>query len=386
MFKSLPDHFQTHRMSENTLFSSFLLGTITLKNRIVMAPMTRSRATHNLPNAIMAAYYGQRASAGLIITEGVAPSPNGLGYARIPGIYNAAQIEGWKKTTQAVHDAGGRIFVQLLHCGRIAHARNLPQGGRVLAPSAIAAAGHMWTDAGGMQDLPIPEAMSAADLTQTKSEFVQAAKNAVAAGFDGVELHGANGYLLEQFLSPFSNLRRDAYGGRVENRARFVLETVEAVAQAIGQQKTGIRFSPYGVASDMKPYPEIDQMYLHLASELNTLGIAYVHLVDHSSMGAPAVPVSLKRAIREKFANALILAGGYDKQKAESDLQAHHADLIAFGKPFINNPDLAIRLKHDWPLSDKLDKTTFYAGGEKGYTDYPTHQQLTEGVHYLTHS
>ncbi len=372
-------------MSEYTLFSSFPLGAITLKNRIVMAPMTRSRATHNLPNALMASYYGQRAAAGLIITEGVAPSPNGLGYARIPGIFNEPQVQGWKKTTQAVHDAGGRIFVQLLHCGRIGHARNLPEGGRILAPSAVKAAGHVWTDAGGMQDLPVPEAMSAADLISTKQEFAQAARLAMAAGFDGVELHGANGYLLEQFLSPYSNLRTDDYGGGVENRARFVLETVEAVAHAIGREKTGIRFSPYGVASDMKPYAEIDHMYLYLASALNTLGIAYLHLVDHSSMGAPEVPAFLKRAIRKTFGQALILAGGYNKQKAEADLVDHHADLIAFGKPFINNPDLVLRLQHDWPLSDQLDKDTFYAGGEKGYTDYPAHHQVSGQVASVVH-
>jgi N-ethylmaleimide reductase len=360
--------------SNKKLFSPFEMGDYTLKNRIVMAPMTRSRAQDNLPNDLMASYYAQRASAGLIITEGVSPSPNGLGYARIPGLFNQAQANGWSKTTQSVHQAGSVIFVQLMHAGRIAHQLNLPAEAVVLGPSAVKAEGQMWTDQAGMQDLPVPQEMTTRDISQTKEEFVKAAKLAVSAGFDGVELHGANGYLLEQFLSPHSNTRSDEYGGGFQNRARFVLEVVQAVAGAIGKEKTGIRISPFGVASDMKPYKEIPEMYEYLARELGRARIAYIHLVDHSSMGAPEVPASFKQRIRDIFPNALILAGGYSSEKAESDLNQNKADLIAFGKPFINNPDLPLRFENGWRLSEELDRTTLYSVGEKGYTDYPAFQ------------
>ncbi len=362
-------------MSTNKLFSHYQLGKIELKNRIVMSPMTRSRAIENIPNEVIAAYYAQRADAGLIITEGTSPSPNGLGYARIPGLFNSQQIEGWKKVTNAVHAKGGRIFVQLMHTGRIGHEKNLPQGARVLAPSAVKAAGQMWTDSNGMQDLPVPHAMTYQEIQLAKKEFVQASQNAVEAGFDGVELHGANGYLIEQFFSPFANLRTDEYGGSIENRTKFAIEIAREISNAIGKEKVGIRVSPYGVASDMKPYPEIDDTYAYLAKELGKIGIVYMHVVDHSSMGAPKVPLSIKHTIREQFGGTIILAGGYDKQKAESDLQHGNADLIGFGKPFINNPDFVLRLENDLPLSTNLDTSTFYSVGEKGYLDYPVYEQ-----------
>ena len=336
-----------------------------------MSPMTRSRAIGNLPNALMADYYAQRAGAGLIITEGVSPSPNGLGYARIPGIYSKEQTENWKQVTDAVHAAGGRIFVQFMHTGRVTHTSNLPKGAKVLAPSAVRATGQMWTDANGMQDLPVPEEMTAEELQTAKNEFVQAAKNAIAAGFDGVELHGANGYLLEQFLSPTSNQRIDEYGGSVQNRARFVIETAEAVSKAIGKEKLGIRLSPYGAFNDMPAYAEIHETYAYLAKELGKLGIVYIHIVDHSSMGAPVVPFEIKQTIRENFGGTIILAGGYTEETAEADLQKNIGDLVGFGKPFINNPDLPKRLKHNLPLSAEIDFNTFYTAGEKGYTDYP---------------
>jgi N-ethylmaleimide reductase len=357
-------------MRNYILFSPYKLAGIELRNHMVMSPMTRSRATGNIPNDLIAKYYEQRSGAGLIITEGTSPSPNGLGYARIPGIFNDAQVAGWRKATSAVHSKNGKIFIQLMHSGRIGHALNLPDGAHILAPSAVKASGQMWTDSAGMQDFPTPKAMAPEELQQTKNEYVLAAKNAVLAGFDGVELHGANGYLLEQFLSPVSNIRSDSYGGNIENRCRFVLEVTEAVAKAIGKDKTGIRLSPYGVASDMPHYPEIDLTYEYLAEQLNKTGIAYIHLVDHSSMGAPKVPKSIKTSIREKFKNTLILAGGYTKDRAEEDLQNGLADLITFGRPFINNPDLVERLKNDWSLSDNLDTKTFYTSDEKGYTDY----------------
>ncbi|HLK27009.1 MAG TPA: alkene reductase [Puia sp.] len=364
-------------MSANKLFSSYKLGKIELKNRIVMSPMTRSRAIGNIPNDLIAQYYAQRASAGLIITEGTSPSPNGLGYARIPGIFSKHQVEGWKKVTSAVHEKGGKIFVQLMHTGRIGHEKNLPAGAKILAPSAVKAAGQIWTDAAGMQEHPTPQAKTAEELQHAKKEFVHAAKNAIEAGFDGIELHGANGYLLEQFLSPHSNVRTDEYGGSVENRTRFAIELAREISEAIGKEKVGIRLSPYGAASDMKPYPEVDETYSYLAKELGKIGIAYIHVVDHSALGAPHVPSSIKHSIREQFGGTIILAGGYNKEKAEADLQNGNGDLIGFGRPFINNPDFVTRLKNNLPLSTNLDTTTFYAGGEKGYVDYPVYEQET---------
>ncbi|MDR3714250.1 MAG: alkene reductase [Puia sp.] len=358
-------------MQTPLLFSPEKLGSIELSNRIVMAPMTRCRAIGNIPNELMAEYYGQRAAAGLIVTEGTSPSPNGLGYARIPGIFSEAQVEGWKKVTKAVHGKKGRIFIQLMHSGRISHILNLPAGARVVAPSAVKPAGQMWTDAQKMQDFPVPEAMTREDLSHTKEEYVTAAKNAMTAGFDGVELHGANGYLLEQFLSPFSNIRNDEYGGTIENRCRFVLEVAAAVAAAIGKDRTAIRLSPYGVASDMPHYPEIDATYQYLAGELNGLGIVYIHLVDHSAMGAPPVPVTIKKEIRARFKNAIIQCGGYDYKRAETDLESGLCDLVAFGRPFINNPDLVDRLKHHRTLSQDLKMDLFYSADKTGYTDYP---------------
>jgi N-ethylmaleimide reductase len=358
-------------MKTYKLFDPQKLGSITLKNAMVMAPMTRCRAIGNIPNDLMATYYGQRADAGLIITEGTSPSPNGLGYARIPGIYSKEQVEGWKKITKAVHDKGGRIFVQLMHTGRISHIANMPAGSEILAPSAVKPAGQMWTDSLQMQDFPTPKAMNFDDLEQTKEEFAHAASNAIEAGFDGVELHGANGYLLEQFLSPISNLRTDSYGGSIENRCKFVLEVVETVADAIGIEKVGIRLSPYGVASDMPHYPEIDVTYEYLSLALNDIGIAYIHLVDHSAMGAPAVPLEIKQKIRASFSKTIIMCGGFNKETAEATIESGLANLIAIGRPFINNPDLVERLKKDEALDQNLNMDQFYTADEKGYTDYP---------------
>ncbi len=361
-------------MEDYKLFEPAKLGDLELKNKIVMAPMTRSRAIHNVPNALMAEYYSQRASAGLIITEGTAPSPNGLGYSRIPGCYSKMQMEGWEKTTSAVHKAGGKIFLQLMHTGRISHALNLPEGAQIIAPSAVKASGQMWTDSQQMQDFPIPKSMNDEDLLLTLTEYFASASHAIEAGFDGVELHAANGYLLEQFLSPISNIRTDKYGGSIENCCRFVLEVVNGVAATIGKEKTAVRLSPYGVANDMPPYAEINETYIYLSEELNKLGIAYLHLVDHSAMGAPEVPAEIKAIIRTRFKNSLILSGGYDKERAEADIISGKADLIAFGRLFINNPDLVERMKNNLPLSQTLKTDLFYTSDEKGYTDYPNYK------------
>ncbi|HEU0234461.1 MAG TPA: alkene reductase [Gallionella sp.] len=352
------------------LFSKTTLGQFTLQNRLVMSPMTRNRAIGNIPNELMAQYYAQRATAGLIITEGTSPSPNGLGYARIPGIFSAAQVAGWQRVTDAVHAQGAKMFMQLMHTGRIGHALNLPAGARVLAPSAVAAAGEIYTDAEGMKPNAMPQEMSAADIKAAIGEFVQAAQNAVAAGCDGVELHAANGYLLEQFIRPNSNRRTDRYGGSIENRARFVLEVAEAVIVAIGKDKVGIRLSPFGVFNDMPLYDAMEADYTWLAQQLNARGVAYIHLVDHSAMGAPPVPDSIKAAFRSAFKGTLILSGGYDAARAESDLGAGKCNLVAVGRPFLANPDLVARWKTGAALNAP-DFNTFYTPGPKGYTDYP---------------
>jgi N-ethylmaleimide reductase len=362
-------------MNRYKLFQPTQLGSLTLKNHIVMAPMTRCRAIGNVPNELMAEYYAQRARAGLIITEGTAPSPNGLGYARIPGCFSKVQVEGWIKTTSAVHKAGGKIFLQLMHTGRISHPLNLHEGAQIIAPSAVKASGQMWTDSQKLQDFPVPKQMDDEDLLLTLTEYVAAAKHAIDAGFDGVELHAANGYLLEQFLSPNSNIRTDKYGGSIENRCRFVLEVVKEVSEVIGKKKTGVRLSPYGVASDMPLYPQIDETYTYLAEELNKLGIVYLHIVDHSAMGAPEVPSEIKIIIRNRFKNTIIHCGSYNRESAEAEIENSQADLIAFGRPFINNPDLVKRMKNHWPLSHELNMEQFYTADEKGYTDYPVYNE-----------
>ncbi|SFQ56413.1 alkene reductase [Hymenobacter arizonensis] len=360
----------------NKAFEPAKLGSLTLTNHIVMAPMTRSRALGNVPNELMAEYYRQRATAGLIITEGTSPAANGLGYARIPGLYNQEQVTNWQRVTETVHHHGGHIFVQLMHAGRIFHGHNLPEGSEGVAPSAIAAAGDMWTDQEQMQPNGTPRALRTEELAHVRDEFVHSAKLAIEAGFDGVELHGANGYLLEQFLNPNSNQRTDEYGGSVQNRARFVLEVTRAVVEAIGAERTGIRLSPWGMASDMAHYPEIDETYTYLAEELQKIGVVYLHLVDHESMGAPAVPAQTVDTIRQKFTNTLILSGGYATAEAVNEaLESGRADLVAIGRPFISNPDLVERLKTGAPLAE-ADQATFYAPGPNGfadgYTDYPT--------------
>ncbi len=363
--------------TKKTLFSSYKLGNMLLPNRIVMAPMTRSRAIGNIPNDLIATFYSQRAAAGLLITEGTAPSVNGLGYARIPGIYSAEQIAGWKKVTAAVHARGGKIFVQLMHTGRVTHELNLPAGGKVVAPSAIAAANtQMYTDEQGMQPLPEPEALSTEDITSVIAEHVHAAQSAIAAGFDGVELHAANGYLLEQFLNPASNQRKDNYGGSAANRNRFVIELVTAVAASIGKDKTGIRLSPFGAANEMLSGDDTESQYIDLAKALKKIGIVYIHVVDHAAMGAPVVPQSVKDGIRNAFGSTIILSGGYDADRAEADLEAGKGELVAFGRPFISNPDLVEKLEKGIALTAP-DFSTFYTPGEKGYTDYIAQEKET---------
>jgi N-ethylmaleimide reductase len=352
------------------LFSESHFGRITLKNRIVMGPMTRNRALGNVANETMALYYSQRADAGLIITEGTSPSPNGLGYPRIPGIYNAAQVDGWKKVTEAVHRLGGRIFLQLMHTGRASHRANLPPGSRVLAPSPIALCGTMFTDAHGPQPYPVPEEMSQADIMRAIEEYVSASRMAIVAGFDGVELHGANGYLIDQFLNTATNHRTDQWGsGSVASRIRFSLETAREVGKAIGFDRLGIRLSPYGTFNDMKADRDTDCIYEQLAGELGKMRLLYIHLADQSSTGTSEAKPSVKQKIRDQFGGYMILSGGYDAIRAEIDLAKKKGDLIAFARPFISNPNLVAKLKDGIALTPP-DPATFYSPGKEGYTDY----------------
>ncbi|MDY0059595.1 MAG: alkene reductase [Myxococcota bacterium] len=357
-------------MSE-LLFSSYELGPVELANRVVMAPMTRSRSLGNVPGELVATYYAQRAEAGLIVTEGTSPSPHGLGYPRIPGIFSPEQVQGWRGVTEAVHAAGSKIFVQLMHTGRVGHPGNLPAGARLLAPSPVAAPGQMYVDGLGQQEIPLPAALTEEEIASSIAEFATAARLAREAGFDGVELHGANGYLIDQFLNVASNHRQDGWGGTVAGRIRFALAVAEASALAIGANRVGIRLSPYGVFNGMVPDPETAALYTTLAHELARLGLAYVHLVDHSSLGAPPVDHAVVQAIRQAFPGTLILSGGYDRERAERDLAARRGDLIAFGRPWIANPRLVTKLRQGAPLVQP-DFGTFYTPGEQGYTDYPS--------------
>lgn len=352
------------------LFDAFSLGPITFKNRIVMAPLTRNRAdADHIPTPIMAEYYAQRATVGLIVTEGTSPSPNGLGYPRMPGLFDARHVAAWRLITDAVHAQGGKIFVQLMHTGRASHSVNMPAGAEVVSSTGAALAGDMWTDALGMQAPTAPRAMTDADITAAIAEHVQAATLAIEAGFDGVELHGANGYLIEQFLNANVNTRTDAWGGSAEARNRFALEVAKATVTAIGADRVGIRLSPFGAFNGTGPFDGVDAQYVALATALGALKLAYLHLVDHSSMGAPVVPAEFKRAVRAAFGGALIASGGFDKARAEQVLAAGEADLVAFGRPALANPDLVARMANDLPLNPP-DFATFYTPGEKGYTDY----------------
>ena len=357
-------------MSPTTLLSPYSIHNLALANRVVMAPMTRSRAVDaNTPNALMAEYYGQRASVGLIITEGTSPSANGLGYPRIPGLFNAAQVAGWKLTTDAVHAKGGKIFIQFMHTGRVTQAANLPAGAEVVGPTDAICPGEMYTDSKGMQPHSKPRAMTQADIDHAVGEYANAAKLAIEAGFDGVELHAANGYLIEQFLNANVNTRPDGYGGSIAARNRFALEVARAAVAAIGAERVGIRLSPCGVFNTTGAYPEQEAQYLALVKELSALKLAYLHVLDHSAMGAPPVPAAFKLALRHAFNGPFILAGGFDAASAQIALNEGQADMIAFARASLANPDLVTRMQKDAALNAP-DMSTFYTPGAKGYTDY----------------
>lgn len=358
--------------TSSLIFQPARLGDLALKNRIIMAPMTRSRAVHaNTPNALMVDYYGQRASAGLIISEGVSPSPNGLGYARMPGLFNQAQVAGWRAITDAVHAKGGKIFVQLMHSGPVGHVDNLPAGAEVVGPGAATTPGKIRTDTGGMQPVSAPRAMALADVRAAILEFAHAAKLSVEAGFDGVELHSGGGYLLESFFNAHTNQRSDEFGGSPEARNRFIIEVAQAVAEVVGAGRLGIRFTPHAGANGALPYEGMDAQFIALAEQLSAMGLMYLHVADYSSMGMPPLPAALRDAMRQAFDGSFIFAGGFDYTGAVSALETEVADLIAFGRPFIANSDLVERLQSGASLNAP-DVSTFYSPGPQGYTDYPS--------------
>jgi N-ethylmaleimide reductase len=354
------------------LLKAFSQNGLNLKNHIVMAPMTRSRAINNLPNELMAEYYQQRSGAGLIITEGTAPAPEALGYPNIPGIFNKEQVEGWKLTTQGVHSADTKIFVQLMHTGRIGHADNLPAGAQVVGVSEITAAGQIFTLT-GMKDHSKPTPLTHAGIQEVIEGFVLASQNAIEAGFDGVEIHGANGYLPEQFLNPHINNRTDEYGGSIKNRSRFIVEVVTAVADAIGKEKVGVRLSPFSKLGDLPEYEEreVEQTYAYLAQKLNQQHIAYLHV----GVNGP-IPQSTFDSIRENFQGTIILCNGLTAESAEEALNAGFADLTGFGRGFLANPDFVERISKNAPFNE-VDFSTLYSPGAKGYTDYPTLAQVS---------
>ncbi|HEY0294756.1 MAG TPA: alkene reductase [Bordetella sp.] len=366
-----------------TLFDPLVVGDLKLANRIVMAPLTRNRSPKAVPQAITASYYSQRATAGLLITEATAISHQGQGYADVPGLYGADQLEGWKRVTSEVHKAGGRIVVQLWHVGRISHTSLQPNGGAPVAPSAITAKSktYVLNADGSGEFLPTsaPRALGIEEIPGIVSDYRKAARAAIDAGFDGVELHAANGYLIDQFLRSGTNHRTDAYGGSIENRARLMVEVLDAITAEIGAGRTGIRISPVTPANDASD-PNPQPLFAYVVEKLAKYGLAYVHVIEGATGGArdyqqgdtPFDYAALKSAYGKAGGKAAwMVNNGYDGALAEQAVESGAADLVAFGKPFISNPDLVRRLREKAPLNE-WDPSTFYGGGEKGYLDYPT--------------
>lgn len=356
--------------SDLNLLSPVKLGRYELPNRLVMAPLTRNRAGGgNVPHEMNAIYYAQRATAGLIVTEATQVSPQGIGYPATPGIHSAEQVEGWKLVTKAVHDRGGRIFLQLWHVGRISHPSLQPNGALPVAPSAIAPRG-MASTYQGEQPFVTPRALETEEIPGIVDAYRQGAKNALAAGFDGVEIHGANGYLIDQFLQDGTNQRTDQYGGSIENRARFLMEVVDAVVGVCVGDRVGLRISPSGTFNDMSDSNSA-ALFSYVAAALNQFDLAYLHVVEpRTSNSAPEVANLGAQHLRPIFKNTLISAGGYDLGTGNQAIAAGYADLIAYGRLYIANPDLAERFANNAPLN-AYDRSTFYGGTEKGYIDYP---------------
>jgi N-ethylmaleimide reductase len=359
-------------MASNCLFEPFNMGKLILKNRMVMAPLTRCRAIHgtDAPHALNAEYYAQRASAGLIISEATQISPFGKGYAWTPGIFSPEQVAGWKLVTDAVHKKGGVIFAQLWHVGRISHESLQPNGRAPVAPSAIAVKGQKtFIESGSFAEITPPRALEQDEIQKTIEDYRKAARNAIDAGFDGVEVHGANGYLIHQFLSEGSNERTDNYGGSIENRMRFPLEVMEAVVSEIGAHRVGMRLSPISHRNGIiESNPTA--IFFPLVRSLSELSIAYVHVVEGETGGSRESQGFDFQALRQTFNGAWMVNNGYTRETAIASISSGYADLVAFGQLFIANPDLVERFKRQAPLNP-VDSSTFYGGGAKGYTDYP---------------
>ncbi|CAI87496.1 MULTISPECIES: alkene reductase [Pseudoalteromonas] len=372
----------------SSLFSSVELGPYTLKNRIVMPPLTRSRSTQpgNIPNDLMATYYAQRASAGFMVTEGTQIEPRGQGYAWTPGIHSAAQIEGWKKVTQAVHAKGGIIFAQLWHVGRVSHTSLQPNEAKPIAPSAITADNvkvfiETGPGQGALSEPSTPRALSTDEVSELVNMYAQAAKNALEAGFDGVELHCANGYLVNQFISEHTNVRDDQYGGSLTNRLRFLKEIVAAVSAVVGADRLGVRFAPlFSSTDETRVYlglveSDPQNTYIEAIKVLEQAGIAYLSIAEADWNNAPDLPEQFYKAARAQFSGRIIYAGKYTVDKALRILNNGYGDLFAFGRPFIANPDLPERIKQQWPLNE-ADAATMYGGTEVGYSDYPYYKNI----------
>jgi N-ethylmaleimide reductase len=354
------------------LFSPLTIGTLTLPNRIVMAPLTRNRALPDgdVPYELHAEYYAQRASAGLLISEGTQVSPDGKGYIQTPGIYSTEQVAGWKKVTDAVHDKGGRIFAQLWHVGRVSHTSLQPNGQAPVAPSAITAKTKVFTPA-GFADASAPRALEVSDIQRVIEDYRKGAENAQKAGFDGIELHGANGYLIDQFLRDGSNKRTDQYGGSIENRTRFLAEVLAALTSVFESTRVGVRFSPFSKFSDMSDSNPMATFSAAIA-RANDAGLGYVHVIEGDTGVSRDLPAGADLTVFRKLFNGAYLANnGYDRTSAIAAVASGAADLIAFGRPYIANPDLVERLERNAPLNEP-DQATFYGGDARGYTDYPT--------------
>jgi N-ethylmaleimide reductase len=354
----------------SSLFQSFRLGDLELPNRVVMAPLTRNRAAHgsDAPQPLAATYYRQRAGAGLIISEATQISQQGQGYIWTPGLYSEAQVEGWRRATGAVHEAGGRIFAQVWHVGRISHVSLQPNGGAPVAPSAIRAKTKTFIE-GGFAEVSEPRALQASEISAIVGDYAQAALNAKRAGFDGIEIHAANGYLIDQFLRDSTNKREDSYGGSIENRARFALEAVDAVLKVWPAARVGIRLAPVSPANDIADSNPA-ALFGYLVARLSERRLAYIHIIEGATMGDRNIGAFDYMALRRSFSGAYIANNGYTRDLAIETLAEGRADLIAFGRPFIANPDLVERLRRGADLTP-VDRATLYGGGERGYTDYP---------------
>lgn len=359
------------------LSAPLTLGDITIANRVVMAPLTRMRSQQpgNIPHALNAEYYAQRAGAGLIISEATQVSQQGQGYPGTPGIHSEEQVAGWKLVTDAVHAKGGKIVLQLWHVGRISHSSHQPQGKAPVAPSAIKPTGKVFTADWQQADYEMPHALAISEIELVKSDYRQACENAKRAGFDGVEVHGANGYLLDQFLQDGSNQRNDRYGGSIENRARLLLEVVDIATQVWGRGRVGVRLSPYGTFNDMSDSDPV-ALFGHVIDQLNVRGIAYVHVIEPRATGAGGSDAVNEGApcasdlFRARFSGVFLSAGGYTPETAKAAVESGRVDAVAFGRLYISNPDLAQRILQGIAPAP-YDRATFYGGGEKGYTDYP---------------